>query len=127
MFVDAAGSVQVSTNRQAGQFAVATAIPGTAGVVAATVGDIDADGAIDVVALESKGIVRKASWVNATWTVGEVAAWSGFAGGQAGAGQLLVADLDNNGALDLIASAQSGSHVWLANQSQQLGSAADVA
>ena len=120
MFVDAAGSLQVSVNRQAGQFAVATAIPGTAAVVAATVGDIDADGAIDVIALESKGIVHKASWGNATWTVGEVAAWPGFAGGQAGAGQLLVADLDNNGALDLIASSQSGSHVWLASQSQQL-------
>jgi hypothetical protein len=33
---------------------------------------------------------------------------------------LLVADLDNNGALDLIASSPSGSHMWLANQSQQL-------
>jgi len=120
MFVDDAGLVQVFTNRQAGQFAVATAIPATSGVVAATVGDIDGDGTINIVALESNGSVRKASWIENTWIVAQIGYWAGFSGGEPGTGQLLVADLDNNGALDLVASSQSASHIWLANQSQQL-------
>jgi hypothetical protein len=120
MFVDAAGAVLVAMNRQAGQFSLAAAIPGTADVVAATVGDVDADGAIDIVALESIGIVRKASWVNPTWTVEEIGGWQGFSGGAPGSGRLIVADLDNNGALDLIASSTAASHIWLANQNQEL-------
>ena len=120
MFVDAGGSVQVFTNRQAGQFSLAATIPGLANTVAATAGDVDADGAIDIVALESNGTVRKASWDNPRWTVEEIASWAGFSGGEPGSARLLVADLDNNGALDLIASSPSGSHMWLANQSQQL-------
>ncbi len=120
MFVDAAGSVLVATNRQAGQFSQATAIPGTAGVVAATVGDVNADGAMDIVALESMGIVRKASWAVPTWTVEEIGRWPGFSGGAPGSGQLVVADLDNNGALDLIAASQATSQIWLANESLQL-------
>jgi tetratricopeptide (TPR) repeat protein len=120
MFVDAAGSVLVATNRQAGQFGAAIAVPGVSGVVSATVGDIDSDGAIDIVALESSGIVRKASWATPAFTVEETASWAGFSGAVPGSGQLLVADLDNNGALDLIATSQMASHIWLANQSQQL-------
>jgi hypothetical protein len=119
MFVDADGAVLVAMNRQAGQFTRAAPIPGTAGVVAATVGDIDADGAIDIIALESLGIVRKASWVNPTWTAEEIAGWPGFSGGAPGSGRVIVADLDNNGALDVIASSKM-SRIWLAGQNQQL-------
>jgi len=119
MFVDAAGSVLVATNRQAGQFSAATGIAGVSGVVSATVGDLDADGAIDVVVMESSGIVRKASWEPAL-AVEQIASWSEFSGGDPGAGHLIVADLDNNGALDLIAASPTASHIWLANQNQQL-------
>jgi tetratricopeptide (TPR) repeat protein len=120
MFVDAAGAVLVATNRQAGQFASAAAISTMAGVVGATVGDLDADGAIDILALQSTGVIRKASWTNSTWDVSEVASWPGFSSSQPGSTQLVVADLDNNGAVDVIASTQASSHIWLANESQVL-------
>ena len=120
MFVDAAGAVLVATNRQAGQFSSAAAISSLAGVVGATVGDLDADGAIDILALQATGVIRKASWTNSTWNVAEVASWPGFSSSQPGSGHLVVADLDNNGALDLIASAQAESHIWLGNENQVL-------
>ena len=47
MFLDGAGTLHVFTNRQAGQFCRCAAVSGVATVVAATVADIDADGAID--------------------------------------------------------------------------------
>lgn len=120
MFVDAAGAVLVATNRQAGQFSSAAVISTMAGVVGATVGDLDADGAIDILALQSTGVIRKASWTNSNWNVEEVASWPGFSSSQPGSAQLLVADLDNNGAVDLIASTQASSHIWLGNENLQL-------
>jgi hypothetical protein len=119
MFVDRAGSLHVFTNRQAGLFAAAPA-PAVMSVVAATAADVDADGIIDIVALDSKGIVRKVSWANAAWMVSEIATWTGLAAGDPGSARLLVADLDNNAALDLIASAPGTSHVWLANDDHRL-------
>jgi tetratricopeptide (TPR) repeat protein len=120
MFVDAAGTVLVATNLQAGRFSPAAAISGTAGVVGATVADLDADGAIDILALESTGVVRKASWTGSAWSVDEIAEWSGFASSRPGSERLLVADLDNNGALDLIAASPEQSRIWLANEKQVL-------
>ena len=120
LFLDASGSLHVLTNRQAGLFAAAPPMPGVAGVVAATVADLDADGTIDVLALESGGTVRKASWTVATWSVEQIASWPGFSGGAPGAARLLVADLDNNAALDLIGAATGTSRIWLGNQDHRL-------
>jgi FG-GAP-like repeat len=119
MFVDRAGTLHVFTNRQAGAFAAAPAT-NVAGVVAATVADIDSDGIIDILTLDAKGTVRKVSWTNSTWTVSEIAAWPGFTGGSPGVGRLLAADLDNNAALDLMASAPGTSYIWLANEDHRL-------
>jgi hypothetical protein len=120
MFLDGTGALHVFTNRQAGLFSPSAPLSGLAGVVAATVADVDADGTIDVLALESNGTVRKVSWVNAGWTVAQIATWSGFAGGAPGTAQLTVADLDNNAALDLIAAAAGTSHIWLADEKHHL-------
>jgi hypothetical protein len=118
MFVDGAGTLHVFTNRQAGAFATAPP-PSVTGVAAATVADLDSDGIIDILALDAKGTVHKVSWANSTWASVEIGTWSGFSGGS-GTGKTLVADLDNNGTLDLIASAQGRSYVWLANEDHRL-------
>ncbi len=119
MFVDGSGSLHVFTNRQAGVFAAAPS-PNVTDVVTATVADLDSDGIIDVVTLDAKGIVGKVSWMNGAWTVSEIATWPGFTGSGPGTGRLLAADLDNNAALDLIASAPGTSHAWLANEDHRL-------
>jgi tetratricopeptide (TPR) repeat protein len=118
MFVDGAGTLHVFTNRQAGVFAAAPP-PSVSDVLAATVADLDSDGIMDVVALDAKGTVHKVSWANSRWTGGQIATWSGFSGAS-GTGKVLVADLDNNAALDLIASAPGTSYVWLANEDHRL-------
>ena len=89
--------------------------------------DIDADGAIDVVALESSGIVRKTSRADDDVDRRRGRAWSGFAGGQPGADRLLAADLDNNGALDLIASVAVRIARLAGESEPSARSAADVA
>ncbi|HEU4690925.1 MAG TPA: FG-GAP-like repeat-containing protein [Vicinamibacterales bacterium] len=119
MFVDGSGSLHVFTNRQAGVFAAAPS-PNVTDVVTATVADLDSDGIIDAVTLDAKGIVGKVSWMNGAWTVSEIATWPGFTGSGPGTGRLLAADLDNNAALDLIASAPGTSHAWLANEDHRL-------
>jgi hypothetical protein len=121
MFVDGEGTLQVFTNRQAGVFAAAPSTNVT-GLVAATLTDLDSDGIIDIATLDAKGVVRKVSWTNAAWAVTEIATWPGFTGARAGTGRLLAADLDNNAALDLIASAPNASHVWLAAEDHRLES-----
>jgi tetratricopeptide (TPR) repeat protein len=120
LFIDGTGLPRVFTNRQAGLFSEAPAMSGVAGVVAAAIGDIDADGNLDVIALESGGAIDKASWTGAGWRTAEIARWPEFAGAEPGAGRLLVADLDNNAALDLIAAAGGTSRIWIGNQNHQL-------
>ncbi len=119
LFVDGSGALHVFANRQAGMFAAAPAADVT-GVIAATVADIDSDGVIDIVTLDAKGTVRTVSWANTAWSVNEIATWPGFAGGAPGTSRVLAADLDNNAALDLIASASGMSQVWLANEDHRL-------
>jgi hypothetical protein len=120
MFVDASGALHVFTNRQAGLFSASPMVSGVVDITAATVGDIDADGAIDILVLEGSGAVRKVTWGGANWNVAEIANWASFKSGGSGAGRLLLADLDNNAALDLIASAAGESRIWLGDQQHQL-------
>ena len=49
-------------------------------------------------------------------TTGEIARWDGLAGAAPGSHRLIAADLDNNGALDLIASGGGESRIWLARR-----------
>ena len=131
VFVDAAGALHV-LHQPAGrpvrgrQPAIAGRL---AGVVAATVADLDADGALDIVTLESNGDRSQgAPGRSAMWTSRRDCVVAGLSGARAGAaGQLLVADLDNNGALDLVASRRPESRVWLADERLQLDRADRVA
>jgi Tfp pilus assembly protein PilF len=112
-FVDEAGRVRVFVNRQAGVFTQAQEIAVT-GVVAITAADLDANGTIDIVALDRVGALHRISWSGAGWRIAEVAAWPGLEAASPGTHRLIAADLDNNGAVDVIAAGAGASRVWLA-------------
>jgi tetratricopeptide (TPR) repeat protein len=117
VFVDAAGGLHVYTNRQAGLFARVTDLPGPSKVIAVTVADFDADGAMDVTTLDMSGAIKRTWRRGETWTVADLAVWDSFP--FAGSPRLLSADLDNNGALDLIASGNGDTRILLGTAEHQ--------
>ncbi len=128
--VDGAGSVVVFDNQQAGQFQSLPALPSTARVVSVAAADVDGDGRLEVVTLDAAGSIRHAALDAGVWSGDTLAEWPEAATALAsGGGRVTLADLDNNGALDLIASSQAGSAVWLAGVDHafaRLGSAIDA-
>ncbi len=117
VLLDAAGTVHVFINQQAGRFEEHPG-PGTsADVVGVAVTDFDGNGTFDLVTLDRRGRIRGASMRDGGgWDERPIAAWEGFApGAEPGAWQLHAADLDNNGALDLVVSGPAGSRAWLAD------------
>jgi tetratricopeptide (TPR) repeat protein len=120
VFVDASGNLHIYINRQNGMFARVADLAGPTNVVSVAVADIDADGAIDVVTLDTMGVVRITSKPGEMWVTREVARWDGLAGASPGGHRLIAADLDNNGALDLMGSGGGQTRIWLADGSHQL-------
>ncbi len=137
VFLDAAGRLHVFINRQAGDF-LSIPVPEQArDLVAITAGDVNADGMIDVVALDAVGAIRRFSLragltstqrigaaADALWEDEDLATWSDFqdrsgrvaeSAAAPGRHRLFMADLDNNGALDLVASGPAGTQIWLAD------------
>jgi tetratricopeptide (TPR) repeat protein len=121
-FVDASGVLHIFFNRQAGQFARVANVP-AANVIAIAVADANADGVLDVVTLDREGAVARVSWsaprvgADGSWASVPLAAWSGFdRATPPGSARVIVADLDNNGALDLVTAARGGTRMWLADE-----------
>lgn len=116
VLLDSAGALHLFQNMRAGQFRP-WPVPAVAGkTVAITVADIGHTGAIDLIALSDDGTVqriRRAVEVDGSWQVETLAKWEGMA--HDGSDRILVADLDNNGAQDLIATNSKGTKVWLAD------------
>jgi len=102
--LDGAGRVHIFVNRQSGDFAETSL--DTGGVTAFTIADVDGDGRFDIVTVDAMGSLRAFGLARAVLNLG-----SGFRGER-----LLAADLDNNGAVDLIASGGGRSRVWLAGE-----------
>ena len=115
--LDGEGVVHLFENRQAGRFDVAEPLALAAGAIGLAVGDLDADGRLDLALLDADGRLWRGSWDGAAWETAEIASWGGFPAGVApGSHRLLLADLDNNGALDVLASGASGTQLWLADE-----------
>ncbi len=116
-FLDARGKLAVFLNQRGGKFTSTPApAPVAADGLALAVADADGDGALDLIVFGRNGTMRRLSNDGeGAWTTAELAQWDGFALGTAGPGdfRLLVHDLDNNGALDLIASGPGGARIWM--------------
>jgi len=114
--LDKAGKVHVRVNERSGLF-TARVLPAEVGTSAAIcAGDMDHDGIVDFILLQANGAVLRLSDKSdgSAWDMGEIARWEGFNGKTpVGSTHLLVADLDNNGGLDLLASSQKSGQAWL--------------
>ena len=120
VFLDAAGALHVFINGQAGQFAAARNVGAPAAVVAAAIADIDANGTFDVLALDRTGVVTRITRAGADWERAPIAEWQGLNRADPGTHRLLTGDLDNNGALDLVAAGAGESRIWLAGEDFRL-------
>ncbi|RPH63292.1 MAG: CRTAC1 family protein, partial [Acidobacteria bacterium] len=113
--VDGRGNLRLFENRQAGDF---QPLPGPAsfeGLTTVTIGDAGDDGMLDLLTLDARGSIRRASLEADQWVQEELVTWSDRStNAAAGTDRLFLADLDNNGALDLIASSPGRSAIWLA-------------
>jgi tetratricopeptide (TPR) repeat protein len=108
------GDVHVFENRQAGEFRERPAVPGFGSVVAVALGDINADGAIDIIALVANGAITRASMRDGAWQTQQLATWSdAIDPGAVGNYRVVLADIDNNGALDLVVSGGGRTRMWL--------------
>lgn len=116
VMLDAAGDLHLLENRQAGDFRAMPGPPDRRDVLALAVGDANGDGVLDLVTLDASGAIRRASATAAGWDDALLATWDAAAGAAAGSHRLFLADLDNNGALDLVASGAGGSAAWLAGE-----------
>jgi tetratricopeptide (TPR) repeat protein len=109
--LDDSGGLRVFANERSGQFRPRP-VPGALGrPVALAVADVDADGTIDLLALREDGSVLRISDAEEgrAWGVAEVVRRPTA---PVGTDRLFVADLDNNGGLDLIGSGSAGG--WIA-------------
>ena len=117
VLLDAAGGVHPLENLQAGRFGAWPAWETPQPVVALALGDLNADGTLDVVTLDAAGEVWRTGWDDGIWDREPVVEWSAVPADAApGSRRLLLADLDNNGALDLLGSGPAGSRIWLADE-----------
>jgi Tfp pilus assembly protein PilF len=124
--VDGSGRLHVFINERQGQFRERSLPPGLVNVKAIAVADADNDGRLDLLAVQDNGAIVRISDKNEgrSWEIAEIAKAPNAAEYLAGDVRLRVADLDNNGAIDLYMSPvapvaaknASGALIWLGNE-----------
>ena len=119
--VDAAGALHLFSNQQAGVLRRVEAAPVRRDVIALAVGDVNGDSVLDVVTLGADGAIHRTSTGLDGWVDQTLATWPDWSGRPApGSHRVLLADLDNNGALDVVASGGDRSRVWLGDERNEL-------
>jgi tetratricopeptide (TPR) repeat protein len=119
--IDGAGRLHVFMNERQGQFRERPLPAGLSLVKAIAVADANNDGVLDLLAVQADGAIIRISDKNdrQSWDTAEIARAPDAAKSLAGEVRLHVADLDNNGALDLFlaptkpASGAGGALIWL--------------
>ena len=122
--IDGAGHLHFFHNERSGKF-TEQALPANLGIVKAiATADADHDGILNLLAVQSSGSILCLSKTESTWNTSEIARVPNPAQSLDGEVRLRIADLDNNGAFDLllahVALASSpgspGALIWLADE-----------
>lgn len=120
-FVDDKGKLYVFANERMGQFRarpLPTGINDGEPLLALAVADVTDDGQLDLIGLRVDGELFYLADQDKgqSWTAGAISRGIRIPDAAApGSVRLLAVDLDNNGAVDFLASAETGSIIWLAS------------
>ncbi|HUE84240.1 MAG TPA: FG-GAP-like repeat-containing protein [Pyrinomonadaceae bacterium] len=119
-FLLASGEIKVFANERGGQFRSLPMPSQNGSAVAIAAADIDNDGRLDFLALRNDGLIQRLTYKDSEGLiVAELVRWSTAPASMTpGLARLFVADLDNNGSLDLVAASlgdQPAAGVWLSN------------
>ena len=119
--IDDAGRLHVFMNERQGQFRERPLPTNLQSIKAVAVADLDSDGTLDLLAVQGDGAIIQISDRNEgqSWNIAEIARVPDASRNLIGDVRLRVADLDNNGALDLIlaptapGASSSGAFIWM--------------
>jgi Tfp pilus assembly protein PilF len=120
-FIDANGKLFVFANERMGLFRarpLPNALPGSGPFLAMAVADVTDDGVLNLVAIRGDGsVIRLADKDEGKgWDAAIIARWDKMPqSAEPGSVRLLAADLDNNGAVDFLASDATVAAAWLAD------------
>jgi len=122
--IDGAGRLHVFRNERSGKFTEQT-LPQNLGIIKAiATADANHDGILDLLAVQADGSILRISDTDGTFSTAVIARLPNPSQFLAGEVRLRIADLDNNGAFDLLlarvepvqAGSSSGALIWLANE-----------
>jgi tetratricopeptide (TPR) repeat protein len=129
--IDGAWRLHVFMNERQGQFRERPLPANLSLVKAVAAADVNNDGVLDLLAVQADGAIIRISDKNEgqTWDTAEIARVPDAANYLAGDVRLRVADLDNNGALDLFLSptaqvpgkTTAGALIWLGDEQEKFG------
>ena len=113
VFIGQDGTLSIYLNNRSGSFSKLQSSSLPTKIKAMNVSDLDRDGVLDLVVVNAQNTIQQISYhkTDASWKVTDVAKSS-----LSSPERLFINDLDNNGGLDLLVSAPSGSQVWLNKQ-----------
>jgi Tfp pilus assembly protein PilF len=127
--IDGAGHLHVFFNQRSGNFVEKALSPQFAGADAITAADVNSDGLLDLVVVLPSGAVARLSTAidGQSWTSATIASVPNPAVTLANEVRLRAADIDNNGAIDLLlaqvtpaANRGAGGLIWLADPTGKL-------
>ena len=110
--LDGRGELYLYRNDRMGRFLRQIVPPIFGEAVAIAVGDHDSNGLMDLATLMSNGEVHAISNEDG-WVVTQLGQWDRLQGTLPQAARLFFGDMDNNGAVDIVAGAPEQSIVWL--------------
>jgi hypothetical protein len=121
--IDGVGHLHFFHNERSGRF-TEQPLPANLGIVKAiAAADANHDGVLDLLAVQSSGSILSLSNIGGTWNTSGIARVPNSAQSLDGEVRLRIADLDNNGAFDLLlahvgpaSSSSPGALVWLADE-----------